>query len=105
MATSKLDSSEADAFLIMKGDLLLALSSDNAGDAESLYLRALGGARKQETAMIELQAAVSLSRLWHNQGKSEQAKELLAGAYSKITEGFSTADMQEAKALLATLSS
>jgi predicted ATPase len=55
--------------------------------------------------MIELQAAMRLSRLWQNQGRKEEARELLSAAYSKITEGFSTADMKEAKALLAMLSS
>lgn len=55
--------------------------------------------------MVELQGAMRLSRLWQNQGKSEQARELLSAAYSKITEGFATADMKEANALLSTLSS
>jgi predicted ATPase len=55
--------------------------------------------------MVELQAAMRLSRLWQNQGKSEQAHELLSAAYSKITEGFTTADMKDATALLDTLSS
>ena len=55
--------------------------------------------------MVELQAVTRLSRLWQNQGKSEQARELLSAAYSKITEGFTTADMKDATALLDTLSS
>ena len=92
-------------FLILKGDLLLALSSDNAVDAESLYQDAVNNAREVGAAMMELQAAMRLSRLWQNQGKAEEARELLSGAYSKITEGFTTADMKEASALLATLSS
>ena len=92
-------------FLILKGDLLLALSSDNALDAESLYRDAVDNAREAGAAMMELQAAMRLSRLWQNQGKAEEARELLKGAYSKITEGFTTADMKEANALLATLSS
>jgi predicted ATPase len=56
-------------------------------------------------AMMELQAATGLSRLRQNQDKSERARELLSAAHSKITEGFTTADMREAHALLATLSS
>ena len=109
MAAEKFSSSASDSlapeFLILKGDLLLALSSDNAVDAGSLYQAALNSAREVGAAMVELQAAMRLSRLWQNQGKSEQARELLSTAYSKITEGFSTADMKEAKALLATRSS
>ena len=92
-------------FLSLKGDFLLALSSDNAVAAESLYQDALNSAREVGAAMVELQAAMRLSRLWQNQGKSEQARELLNAAYSKITEGFTTADMKEANALLAALSS
>ena len=92
-------------FLILKGDLLLALSPDNALDAEFLYRDALDNAREVGAAMMELQAAMRLSRLWQNQGKAEEARELLKGAYSKITEGFTTADMKEADALIAALSS
>jgi predicted ATPase len=98
-------SGETPAFLILKGDLLLAVSPDNAVDAESIYQNAVDDAREVGAAMIELQAAMRLSRLWQNQGRKEEARELLSSAYSKITEGFSTADMKEAKALLAMLSS
>jgi predicted ATPase len=98
-------SGETPAFLILKGDLLLAVSPDNAVDAESIYQNAVDDAREVGAAMIELQAAMRLSRLWQNQGRKEEARELLSAAYSKITEGFSTADMKEAKALLAMLSS
>jgi predicted ATPase len=92
-------------FLILTGDILMASSFDNEVDAESLYQDAVNMAREVHASMLELRAAIRLSRLWHNQGSSEQARELLRIAYSKITEGFSTADMKEAKALLATLSS
>ena len=98
-------SGETPAFLILKGDLLLAVSPDNAVDAESIYQNAVDDAREVGAAMIELQAAMRLSRLWQNQGRKEEARELLSAAYSKITEGFNTADMKEAKALLAMLSS
>jgi tetratricopeptide (TPR) repeat protein len=109
MAAEKYSSSSNDSltpeFLLLKGDLLLALSSDNAVDAESLYQDAVNNAREAGAAMVELQATTKLSRLWQNQGKSDQAQALLNAAYSKITEGISTADMKEAKTLLATLSS
>jgi predicted ATPase len=91
-------------FLTLEGDLLIASSSDNEVEAASLYQDAVNMAREVHAPMMELRAAMRLSRLWQNQGKSEQARELLSTAYSKITEGFSTADMKEAKALLATLS-
>jgi tetratricopeptide (TPR) repeat protein len=92
-------------FLILKGELLLSLSSDNAAEAESLYQQAVNTAREARTPMLELQAALRLSRLWQEQGKKEQARELLSEAYTKITEGFKTVDMKEASALLTDLSS
>jgi adenylate cyclase len=92
-------------FLILKGDLLLASSSDNAVEAESLYQNAVNIAQEVHVPMMELRAAMGLSRLWRDQGKQEQARKLLSDAYSKITEGFATADLKEASALLATLSS
>jgi predicted ATPase len=109
IAAGKGSSSSSDGltpeFLILKGDLLLALTSDNTVEAESLYQSAVNSAREVGAAMVELQAAMRLSRLWQNQGKSEQARELLSAAYSKITEGFTTADMKDATALLDALSS
>ena len=92
-------------FLTLKGDLLLALSSDHAVEAESLYQNALTIAQEVLVPIMELRAAMRLSRLWHQHGKKEQAQKLLSGAYAKITEGFTTADLKEASALLATLSS
>jgi predicted ATPase len=92
-------------FLILKGDLLLALSSDNSADAESLYEDAVNNAQEMHTPMLELRAAIRLSRLWQDQDKKEEARKLLNDSYSRITEGFSTADAKEAKALLVTLSS
>jgi predicted ATPase len=108
MAAGKGGSGSSDSltheFLILKGDLLLALSADNAADAESLYQSAVNSAREVGAAMVELQAATRLSRLWQNQGRFEQARDLLSVAYSKITEGFTTADMKDAAALLDALS-
>ena len=62
--------------------------------------RALDGARRQEAKSLELRAAMSLSRLWQQQGKRAAAHELLTPIYGWFTEGFDTADLQEAKALL-----
>src|SRR6266540_1973846 len=91
-------------FLILKGALLLALSSDHAAEAEALYEQAVLNAQEVHAPMLELRAAIGLSRLWHQQGKKEQARKVLNEAYSKITEGFTTADLKEASALLADLS-
>jgi tetratricopeptide (TPR) repeat protein len=106
IAVDKSNSSDslAPEFLILKGDLLLALSSDNTVETESLYQSALNSAGVVSAAMVELQAAMRLSRLWQSQGKPEQAREVLNAAYSRITEGFTTADMKDAAALLDALS-
>jgi predicted ATPase len=69
-------------------------------EAETWLQRALDVARRQEAKSLELRAAMSLSRLWQQQGKRTEAHELLAPIYSWFTEGFDTADLQEAKALL-----
>ena len=60
-------------------------------------------ARRQQAKSLELRAAMSLARLWQRQGKRDEARVLLAPVYGWFTEGFDTADLQEAKALLATL--
>src|SRR5262249_52096722 len=67
---------------------------------EACFHYALAIARRQRAKMWELRAARSLSRLWQQQGKREAAYELLAQVYNWFTEGFDTADLQEAKALL-----
>jgi len=87
-------------FLRLKGDLLLALSPDNLSEAELQYLRALEIAQEQGATMLELRAAISLSRLWKNQDKAEQGKQFLRTAYEKFSEGFTTLDLIEAKNLL-----
>ena len=66
-------------------------------------LQALDVARRQQAKALELRAALSLSRLWQGQGKRAAARQLLAESYGWFTEGFDTADLQEAKALLAEL--
>ncbi|HSJ87491.1 MAG TPA: AAA family ATPase [Anaerolineales bacterium] len=90
-------------FLSLRGELLLAISSQNAAEAEFLYQEAINNAQAVHAPWLELRAALKLSRLWQEQGKKEQAQKLLSDAYTKITEGFSTHDMLEASALLATL--
>jgi predicted ATPase len=69
-------------------------------DAEACFRQALDRASRQQAKSLELRAALSLSRLWQQQGKRDEARELLAPIYGWFTEGFDTADLQEAKALL-----
>jgi len=73
--------------------------------AEDSYCRALAVARQQQAKYWELRAALSLARLWRDQGKVQQARELLAPVYEWFTEGFDTLDLKEAKALLEELAS
>jgi predicted ATPase len=82
----------------MQGTLLLSMHEDAA--AEDGYRRALEVARKQQAKFWELRAALSMARLWRDQGKPQQARELLAPLYGWFTEGFDTLDLKEAKALL-----
>ena len=84
----------------LKGELLLQQSSDNQADAETCFHHALEIARMQQARSWELRAATSLARLWQQQGKRREAYDLLAPVYHWFTEGFDTADLQDAKALL-----
>ena len=84
----------------LQGELLLRRASPNAAQAEACFQQALAIARRQQAKSWKLRAAVSLSRLWQQQGKPDAARQLLAPLYSWFTEGFDTADLQEAKALL-----
>ena len=72
----------------------------DAAKAQACFERALAAARQQQAKSWELRAATSLARLWRNQGKPQQARELLAPVYGWFTEGFNTRDLKEAKALL-----
>jgi predicted ATPase len=72
--------------------------------AQAYFERALTIARQQQAKSWELRAAMSLARLWRNQGKVQQSRELLAPVYGWFTEGFDTRDLKDAKALLYTLS-
>jgi predicted ATPase len=72
-------------------------------EAEACFRQALDIARHQQAKLHELRAAMSLSRLWQQQGKRAKARELLAPIYGWFTEGFDTPDLQEARVLLNTL--
>ncbi len=88
----------------LRGVLLLRQPGTPPAEAEAWLQRALDVARRQEAKALELRAAMSLALLWQQQGKRMEARELLAPIYGWFTEGFDTADLQEAKALLETLS-
>jgi class 3 adenylate cyclase/predicted ATPase len=87
----------------LQGELLLRQTAPDAIQAEACFQQALAIARRQHAKSWELRAATSLSRLWQQQGKRAAARELLAPIYGWFTEGFDTADLQEAKVLLAEL--
>jgi predicted ATPase len=87
----------------LKGELLLALTVENHAEAATCFHHALDIARHQQAKSLELRAAMSLSRLWQRQGKRAEAHQLLAAVYGWFTEGFDTADLQEAQALLEAL--
>jgi predicted ATPase len=84
----------------LRGLLLLRQAVPEAAQAEACFQQALAIARRQQAKSWELRAAMSLSRLWQQQGKRHEAHDLLAPVYHWFTEGFDTADLQEAKALL-----
>jgi predicted ATPase len=84
----------------LKGELLLRLPLPDIPQATAYFHQALDVARRQQAKALELRAALSLSRLWQQQGQRDQARQLLTEIYSWFTEGFATPDLQEAKALL-----
>jgi predicted ATPase len=84
----------------LRGVLLLRQTATSPAEAEAWLRRALDVARRQEAKSLELRAAMSLARLWQQQGKRAEARALLAPTYSWFTEGFDTTDLQEARALL-----
>jgi predicted ATPase len=87
----------------LQGVLLLQQAVPDPAQAEACFQEALTMARRQEARSWELRAALSLGRLWQRQGKGGEARALLAPVYGWFTEGFDTADLQDAKALLAEL--
>ena len=87
----------------LKGELLLEQGKVE-DEAEECFCRALEVARRQGAKSLELRAAISLSRLRQKQGKQDDAHEMLSEIYGWFTEGFGTADLKDAKALLEELS-
>jgi predicted ATPase len=87
----------------LRGELVLQHARVEPGEAEACFQQALTIARRQQAKSWELRAATSLAHLWQRQGKGAEAHALLAPVYGWFTEGFDTADLQEAKALLADL--
>ena len=87
----------------LQGELSLQGKEAQFEEAEASFQKALNVARQQEAKSFELRAATSLARLWQRQGKTTEAHELLTPVYNWFTEGFDTADLKDAKALLAEL--
>ena len=87
----------------LRAEALLASSPCDFAEAEASLRHALAVAREQEARFWELRAATSLARLWRDQGKRTEARDLLAPIYRCFTEGFETRDLKEAAALLAEL--
>ena len=76
------------------------LTPNTQAEAEECFLTALDIARRQQAKSLELRTAISLARLWQSQDKRHDAYELLAPVYEWFTEGFDTADLKDAKAIL-----
>ena len=89
----------------MAGEIALKSPEPDAAKAEAYFERALAVAREQQAKSWELRAAMSMARLWRDQGKRDEARDLLAPVYGWFTEGFDTLDLKEAKALLDELAS
>jgi len=82
------------------GEIAIKSPEPDTAKAETYFDRALAVARKQQAKSWELRSAMSMARLWRDQGKPQQARELLAPVYGWFAEGFDTLDLKEAKALL-----
>src|SRR6185436_20667740 len=82
------------------GEIALKSPQPDAAKAERYFDRGLTVARVRHAKAFELRAAMSMARLWRDQGKRNEARELLAPVYGWFTEGFDTLDLKEAKALL-----
>ena len=84
----------------MAAEVALLEPKPDVAKAEAYFNRSLDVARKQQAKSWELRAAMSMARLWRDQGKRDEARDLLAPVYGWFTEGFDTLDLKEAKALL-----
>jgi predicted ATPase len=89
----------------MAGEIVLKSPVPDAVKAEAYFERALAVARQQQAKSWELRAAMSMARLWRDQGKRDEARDLLAPVYGWFTEGFDTLDLKVAKTLLDGLAS
>ena len=84
----------------LQGELLMRLAKPDPVEAERCLREAIALARKQESKSLELRAATSLARLLAGAGRSDEARSALAGIYGSFTEGFDTADLKSARAVL-----
>jgi predicted ATPase len=84
----------------IKGDVLLRAPEVDPAEAETCLCKAIAVAQEQGARLWELRAATSLARLWRDLGKHAEAHDLLTPVYGWFTEGFDTADLKDAKALL-----
>ena len=90
--------------LRLKGELLLAQDSSNAAAADRSFREAIEVSRRRSTRLFELEATTSLARLFRDTGRRDEARAMLAEIYNWFSEGFDTADLKDAKALLDELS-
>ena len=84
----------------LRGELLLTQPEADAGEAQACFQRAIMIACGDGAKVLELRAATSLARLWRDQGRHTEARDLLVPLYGWFTEGFDTPDLREAQALL-----
>ena len=85
---------------VTKGELLLACFGEHQDEAEACFRQAIEIAHRQQAKSWELRAVISLSRLWQQQGKKAEARQMLSEIYGWFTEGFDTADLKDARALI-----
>lgn len=84
----------------LRGEILARLDPSDGPPAEASFRMAIDIAREQQARGLELRAAVGLARMWDDQGRAAEGRELLAPVYGQFTEGLDTPDLQDAKALL-----
>jgi predicted ATPase len=84
----------------MAGEIALMLPQPDAAKAEAYFESAIAVGRAQQAKSWELRAAMSMARLWRDQGKQQEARDLLSPVYNWFTEGFDTLDLKQAKVLL-----
>jgi tetratricopeptide (TPR) repeat protein len=86
--------------LRLRGDVLLALGPERAAEAEAMFQQALEIARSVKARMVELRVTLSLDRMWRARGQADTGRQLVSEVYGRFTEGFTTADLLEAKQLI-----